>query len=173
MRWSPRTVRWCFGGAALLYALGIAYLSSRTRGQLQTPFSGSSLSLLHVPLHGVLALLVLRTLVPLGDGNRSWPGCFTWSGAIVLAVILLHGMVDEVHQHFVPGRTCSLFDACLDACGALMVLLAPWPRGPGRPANLFPLLFVGILAALLAYVLPDWFPGVDGAIEGWIASAGT
>jgi len=54
-----------------------------------------------------------------------------------------------------------------------MVLLAPWPRGPGRPANLFPLLLVGILAALLAYVLPDWFPGVDGALDGWIASSGT
>jgi len=38
----------------------------------------------------------------------------------------LLGVADEVHQHFVPGRTMMLSDMALDAGGALLGVLVSW-----------------------------------------------
>ncbi len=38
----------------------------------------------------------------------------------------LVGVADEVHQHFVPGRTMMLSDMALDAGGALLGVLVAW-----------------------------------------------
>ncbi|MBR4006000.1 MAG: VanZ family protein [Treponema sp.] len=35
-------------------------------------------------------------------------------------VISLYGIVDEIHQSFVPGRSCSFMDWCADTVGALI-----------------------------------------------------
>jgi VanZ family protein len=39
-----------------------------------------------------------------------------------LAVILVtvYGVLDEVHQHFVPGRTPDVYDVMSDAAGAML-----------------------------------------------------
>ena len=34
-------------------------------------------------------------------------------------VISLYGIIDEIHQSFVPGRSCSFLDWCADTIGAL------------------------------------------------------
>lgn len=38
----------------------------------------------------------------------------------------LLGVADEVHQHFVPGRTMQVSDMALDAVGALLGVLVAW-----------------------------------------------
>ena len=38
----------------------------------------------------------------------------------------LVGVVDEIHQHFVPGRTMQVSDMALDAGGALLGVLLSW-----------------------------------------------
>jgi len=38
----------------------------------------------------------------------------------------LVGVADEVHQHFVPGRTMQVSDMALDAGGALLGVLVSW-----------------------------------------------
>jgi len=40
---------------------------------------------------------------------------------ILLAIIFssLYGISDEIHQHFVPGRTADLFDAAADTLGSI------------------------------------------------------
>lgn len=38
----------------------------------------------------------------------------------------LIGVADEVHQHFVPGRTMQFSDMALDAGGALLGVLVSW-----------------------------------------------
>ena len=35
----------------------------------------------------------------------------------------LYAVSDEIHQSFVPGRSCELRDMCIDACGALIGVL--------------------------------------------------
>ena len=39
------------------------------------------------------------------------------------SIPVLYAISDEVHQSFVPGRSCELRDMCIDACGALIGVL--------------------------------------------------
>ncbi|MGN0702807.1 MAG: VanZ family protein [Lentihominibacter sp.] len=55
------------------------------------------------------------------------------SGIIVAVTVgSLYAVLDEIHQHFVPGRACQLRDVIIDICGvtagALMVFCVIWVR---------------------------------------------
>jgi hypothetical protein len=156
--------------AALAMVAMIASLSHRTSSPLSPAFTGASLSFLHVPLHGTLALFLLRALVPLRPRASAWPGLWTRHGLMVLSLICVHGVLDEIHQSFVPRRECSLFDVGLDVCGALVVLVAPLGLGKGRTTRVWHLLGVLGLAALLAFWLPNRFPYVDSLLGRWVTS---
>jgi VanZ family protein len=43
-----------------------------------------------------------------------------WPLTVAVVVAALYGVTDEVHQHFVPGRTMSFFDWLADAAGACL-----------------------------------------------------
>jgi VanZ family protein len=61
-------------------------------------------------------------------------------GQVALAVVLvsLYGVTDELHQLFVPGRSCDVKDWIADTIGATLgsvgmyVLLRVWKRSPRR-----------------------------------------
>ena len=36
---------------------------------------------------------------------------------IITGISVLYGITDELHQYFVPGRDCSIFDLTADAIG--------------------------------------------------------
>lgn len=40
-----------------------------------------------------------------------------------LGFCLLYAVSDELHQHFVPGRSCQLRDVCIDTAGAAVGIL--------------------------------------------------
>ena len=40
----------------------------------------------------------------------------------------LYAVTDEVHQHFVPGRSCELRDVLIDACGVAAGVAIVWWR---------------------------------------------
>ena len=48
---------------------------------------------------------------------------FSLGSAIAWAIGILYACSDELHQHFVAGRSCELRDVCIDSCGALTGLL--------------------------------------------------
>jgi len=94
-------------------------------------------SLLHIPLYGILAFLLIFSMVPIAQGfkdgsiqprggsTRSRPigtvglGLrFFIAGAIALAV----GIFDEIHQLSVPGREGSASDVVLDMVGIAIAL---------------------------------------------------
>ncbi len=56
--------------------------------------------------------------------------CFIKSGkAAVTASLILAGLyaaTDELHQYFVPGRSCELRDWCIDLCGAVLGITIAW-----------------------------------------------
>ena len=56
--------------------------------------------------YGVLAALLLRA---------------TGKAPLSLLIAGLYGVSDEVHQHFVPGRSASAWDALADVLGAGIV----------------------------------------------------
>lgn len=35
---------------------------------------------------------------------------------------LLYAVSDEIHQYFVPGRSCEIRDICIDFCGSLVII---------------------------------------------------
>jgi VanZ family protein len=74
-------------------------------------------SLLHIPLYGVLAILVLLSLCTGKEGYR--PQRLVVGGVFTAVV----GAVDEFHQTFIPTRDGSLGDVLLDVLGVVLAVL--------------------------------------------------
>lgn len=84
---------------------------------------------MHVVAYGTLAAACLLSLLRVGlsPGRRAGRTL----ASFVLAVA--YGLVDELHQSFVPGRTCSVADLLTDAAGAMAALLLLRPCVGGAP----------------------------------------
>ena len=41
----------------------------------------------------------------------------------VFGITALYGLSDEIHQSFVPGRSCDLLDLAADCCGAALLII--------------------------------------------------
>jgi VanZ like family len=78
-------------------------------------------NLTHVVTWAALATLLAKSF----DGRARRAGLRETAGRAALAVAAAYGLVDEIHQFFTPGRTCSLADVFLDGLGALGALLLP------------------------------------------------
>lgn len=78
----------------------------------------------HFSEYTILGILLTQTV-------RSIPGIIDQSRqaapkkAIILPALcaLFYAASDEIHQHFVPGRSCELRDVLIDFCGALCGIL--------------------------------------------------
>jgi len=79
--------------------------------------------MVHAAAFGLLALLLLRYLRPIGFANG-------WRVLLgVGLIIIVMGVLDEWVQSMVPGRTASPMDVLADVAGGLvcMLLLVPLP----------------------------------------------
>jgi hypothetical protein len=86
-------------------------------------------SLLHIPLYGVLTVLLTFSFFPfnfkinfpnvLNEPNVSPHLRFLIPGIIALTVAI----ADEIHQSFIPTRDASVIDVLLDAVGIVLTLL--------------------------------------------------
>ncbi len=47
---------------------------------------------------------------------------FIMRSVISSGICLLYSVSDEIHQYFVPGRSCELRDVCIDFCGSLLAI---------------------------------------------------
>ncbi|MCK6544688.1 VanZ family protein [Myxococcota bacterium] len=104
--------RW---GPPLAEAVALFALSH----QPKLPDTPGGDKLAHVVAYLVLGFFVARALA-LGARSRS-------SRAVVLggaALAALHGVFDEMHQSFVPGRDASVDDLVADGIGAILGALA-------------------------------------------------
>jgi VanZ family protein len=70
----------------------------------------------HALVFGVLARLVARAWT--GSTRWSWKRIFVWS----LVLTFLYACSDEIHQAFVPGRSCTLGDVLIDTTGGWLSL---------------------------------------------------
>jgi VanZ family protein len=74
--------------------------------------------LAHFMEYAVFAYLIFRSISHIGDsvGNAT---------VFVLSLLSLGSFaaLDELHQKFVPGRTCDVADFATDLVGAVLVLL--------------------------------------------------
>lgn len=47
----------------------------------------------------------------------------TFKGILAFLFCIIYSVSDEIHQYFVPGRSCELRDVCIDSSGALLSIL--------------------------------------------------
>ena len=99
--------------AALCWAGLIFYLSSQPSIDAPALFPGQD-KLFHLVVFGMLGFLVMGTLQAAHRGYQ--PKQLWW----VALAIMLYGISDEFHQHFVPGRSVDAYDVLADAIGGLL-----------------------------------------------------
>lgn len=71
-------------------------------------------NLLHVPLFGMLMLLWFFALIEYKLEVRQ---AILWAGVITV----VYGILDEIHQFFVPGRYSGIGDVLLNCIGVFVV----------------------------------------------------
>lgn len=108
---------------AVAYAAGIFYLSSRAwNGVPQIPHIDK---VVHFCLYAGLAFLCAWSLGVTDRGARLQPAF------IAFAITTTYGASDEIHQYFVPARSCDVMDLTADAAGAVVgvliaILISRW-----------------------------------------------
>lgn len=102
--------RFYWYGPPVLFALAIFVLSH----QPTVPSTPGGDKVAHAVTYAILSALILRALYH----RTGWGG-----RALILGAALsggLYGVLDEVHQSFVPGRDSSVGDVLADAAGAIL-----------------------------------------------------
>jgi VanZ family protein len=103
---------------APVLAAGIWYLSSRQ----VLPKPGGLLGF--DKFQHLLAYFALTAAIALWFSREKWrrPGI----GLPALTAVLgsVYGVIDEIHQNFVPGRDCSIGDWFSDTLGAVVAVAA-------------------------------------------------
>lgn len=98
---------------SLAYAAGIFWLSSRPVPiDPRWMFPGED-KLVHMAMYGGLAYLIAQ-----GMRRAKRPASPMVLLIVPLIITAAYGASDEIHQIFVPGRTCDLLDWIADITGA-------------------------------------------------------
>ncbi len=95
---------------------------------------------MHVVAFGALAAATWLASLPRSPQHGARAAA---AGAVLLAVA--YGVVDEVHQGFVPRRVSSPVDVLSDACGAMLAVCLLRARTFATPTPLA--LTIGLVAA--------------------------
>jgi len=74
-------------------------------------------SLLHIPLYGILTILLLLALASKPQTSRT--SRYSMAASVAIAV----GAVDEYYQSFIPNRDASMGDVLLDILGVVLVMI--------------------------------------------------
>jgi len=108
-----RPLRYLFLLLALAWAGVIYFLSSQpgTDTPMLFPFQDK---LLHIIAYAILGFLGMGALEAASHGYHAWQ---VW---LIAALVTVYGILDEFHQHFVPGRTVDGFDVMADVVGGLL-----------------------------------------------------
>ncbi len=93
-------------------------------------------SLLHIPLYGILTMLLIFSFLPIklayinqkGQRNQKNQKNYFISGLIALIVAI----ADEIHQSFIPTRDASILDVFLDFVGIIIVLFLVYRLAKGK-----------------------------------------
>ncbi|NOR25600.1 MAG: hypothetical protein GQ542_14680 [Desulforhopalus sp.] len=103
----------------------IFFLSHQPGDSLTLPLLPGSDKLAHMLAYGVLAGTVLFAL---SEHQKNTKPRIVM--VFTVAFCLFHGLSDEFHQSFIPGRTASVYDLVADCAGAAMAcaLWAKWRK---------------------------------------------
>jgi len=104
-----------FAGLSAAYIFGIFFWAdSEMVNQIST---FNPMSLLHIPLYGILTILLILTFQTPKNHNSKWK--YFLGAAIAMGVAIF----DEYHQSFIPQREASFGDILLDGAGIFLALI--------------------------------------------------
>ena len=107
------------------YMAGIFLLADSSVISDLSPFN--PYSILHIPLYGILTLLLVFSFIPLKSCSTHLTHSTYSTGFVIAGVIALTvAIADEVHQAFIPGRNGSVVDVFLDVVGIGLCLFIIW-----------------------------------------------
>ena len=109
-------MRLIFSILSIAYIAGIFLLAGSSVVSDLSPFN--PYSLLHIPLYGILTILLILSLVPM----TQLPNYLITRFLVVGFIALIVAIADEMHQAYVPGRETSVTDVLLDFVGIILVL---------------------------------------------------
>jgi len=109
----PNTLRNLFLLCALGWAGVIFYLSHLPGADIPPMFYGED-KLIHAFVFGILGFFTLGAMKTRADGYRAVQ---PW---LAVTLVTVYGVLDEFHQHFVPGRTSDIHDVMADAVGGML-----------------------------------------------------
>jgi VanZ family protein len=109
----PNTLRNLFLLCALGWAGVIFYLSHLPGADIPPMFYGED-KLIHAFVFGILGIFTLGAMKTRADGYRAFQ---PW---LAVTLVTAYGVLDEFHQHFVPGRTPDIHDVMADAVGGML-----------------------------------------------------
>jgi VanZ family protein len=98
----------------VIIAIGIFYVSSLSFPPAQPGTTETKPNLYHFTVFFVFGFFLLISLVQ-GKNSKFIP--------LAIVVAFAYGLSDEVHQLFVPGRGCSIFDVSMNTIGILSASL--------------------------------------------------
>lgn len=154
LAWIRGVLAWWLGMPCLVRWIGVvAVMSVLWWSSSRVPVVGEP-SLTAEVLHNAMHLVAFG-----GLAMASWCACRESAGGngraasrIAMIIAVGYGIVDEVHQGWVPGRVCSTYDVLTDACGAsAAVWMMRVVRGDSLPRAWHAVLLV--VFAMLAVVL--------------------
>jgi VanZ family protein len=93
---------------AIGWAVVIFCLSQIPAVDVPPVFFGND-KLLHAIVYGILGFLILGSMKVPAGGHRVFQ---PW---LAITLVVIYGVLDEFHQHFVPGRTPDIHDVMADA----------------------------------------------------------
>ncbi|MCK9425558.1 MAG: VanZ family protein [Ignavibacteriaceae bacterium] len=100
---------------APLIAYWIVLFLATTLPTTKIPHTGINDKIEHLLGYFLLAFLLSNTLY-FQNKNKIFK---KFPISIALLIVALYGIVDEVHQYFIPGRLCDFYDWTADVTGAL------------------------------------------------------
>lgn len=87
-------------------------MSAHEQYQLVKSWNGVLRKLAHFSEYAVLGFFSLRTLLQVKISKKK-------AGIVGGIICVLYAASDELHQYFVPGRSCQIGDICIDSMGAI------------------------------------------------------
>ena len=75
--------------------------------------------LIHITLFLIFGILVYRAVIPTRERDS-----FRWVRVFFsISLVILYGVLDEMHQGSVPGRTVDIWDAAADTVGGILAAM--------------------------------------------------
>lgn len=129
-------MKFLFAVLSIVYIAGIFLFAGSPVVSTLSEFN--PYSILHIPLYGILTVLLIVSFLPREMRPTLWQQRYCLTGSlfhwgqlpnslmtrflIVGLIALGVGIADEIHQAYVPGRDASIIDVLLDLVGIILTL---------------------------------------------------